>query len=291
MSGKQPVDPRFVDAARTVLSWPEQVFELDYEDGNKYFVLNVEGDRRKVTQSRAQAYCDWYDDGELPPAPQQPGKEHFATLHENVLKAVLVTLKPVDKRSELRSWASSLNADLYKALDLDGGTAQLYDASCSCEVFHHNNNACPHVYAVAAFVGIVNLEQLLTVTPTKRRSGRPKKGNKKTDNCRSKDPDPVLQAEKKMRKMLHSGTPMEHRFWQAFLDIPEARTPVVGYLSYCEEAKNGNPKFRKYTITIPEMEGKQVQLTPEQFARGIVRAQRAGVNEPYELPFAPARAA
>ena len=167
--GKAPMTGTLVYQAQCMLETTPAFFKFEEEiDGKKFYAMNVDGDDRKMSSTRALKFGKYYDDGELPKS-MATGKEEYKRAHHEILKCCLVTSTPVSSARGLSFWAQ--NAGCMYSSDEAG---QLWNLSCSCFDFSHSNNRCVQVVALAAALNFVDLGTLLDGALPRRGVGRPR---------------------------------------------------------------------------------------------------------------------
>ena len=244
------------------------------QGGKRAFVLNVVNDPRPMTEARAQAFAAYYTTGELPSG---PGKEFFKKLYHEVLKAVLVSVQPVDSQDKLAPWARKAGC-VYKK---DKRTGMYWDCACTCFDFKHSNNTCVHVLTVAAHLGFLNLEVLQGTCVPRRMKGRPRVGT----FLEKSNGEPMSRDVGKWLDFLIKEKPLRLQWRFVMVRLQEGDVPRKGYIDTCSiiDPDYSNRDKRTYIIKVPD-HPHDVRLSPKQLAEALVLASEYQIGAEYYTP-------
>ena len=272
--GKGPIKAAVVAEAQLLMRITPAYHKLDSAGGSAYYALNATlGEDRKMTAKRGKAHGDYYDTGKLPQPPAgctaEQAKEHYKKVHHNVLNAVIVSVTPVNERTELAAWAQ-LALDLYKRVN-----GELLELDCSCLDWSHSANRCKHVVAMASDLEIIDTTTLLAGAGGRRGPGRPSKKrgclDMHTGDPRRRDSTAFLRSIRAERLMRY------HKHYVA-MTKDDGRT-TIGWLAEMSIDTTPTPdKNHKYIMAFPDepLGAREREWTDVELAHGLALALELG---------------
>ena len=173
--GEGPVEPhQIVMKAMFLMEIDPWYIEVDHPDENsRSFVVTANSD--KMTAARKSAFTATLVGKEPPRMPKVTSQakldELFATTHGcHIVNAHKVTDRTFQNsfisksRVTIGDDATPVEEDMYKLVNI----------TCSCGMYKHTSNYCMEVIAVAAELGLIDMEMLLTEMAPRNGVGAPK---------------------------------------------------------------------------------------------------------------------